>query len=163
MCPACPRYPAAMAHTHTMQLRTPLVTPEARVLLGAAMQRCKPCRWSGGQLDLEAIEDLYVQWARYRTIAAIVDGRDIRGTLALERITGRDDHLHWPESTPAIQYGRATVTPGPEISVDPSAAMDYVAELNHEERARLVDDLLDGLVGSEFYPGEYLARLGLAR
>lgn len=80
------------------------------MLLGATMQRCKPCRWSGGQFGLDAIEDMYVQWARHRTIAALTGGRGMRGTLALERIAGCDDHLHWPVTTPVIQSGRVTIT-----------------------------------------------------
>ena len=134
-------------------------------MVGAAMDRCKPCRWSGGSLEPEVLEDLYVQWARHRTIAALADGHAITGTASLGGITGHGGQMHWPVTSPAIRVGAVTVTPGcpPDISVDAAEAMAYVSSLGWCERAQVVDDLLDGLVGSELYPAEYRARLGLAR
>ncbi|MDS1271562.1 hypothetical protein RIF23_14785 [Lipingzhangella sp. LS1_29] len=144
-----------MVHAHVHEPRVPLRTAEARQLLAAAMDRCKVCRWAGNTSD-EAIEDMYLQWARHRTISALADWRVLRGTLRLADVTSCNGHMYWPETGPAVERGWVTVTAGTRVSVtaDATEAMSYIATLDHGQRARLVDDLLDGLVGAEFFPIE---------
>lgn len=142
-----------MAHAHSgRDITTPLRTRQGRELLDAALNGCKLCRWRGCRAVADStIGDLYTHWALHRVQSARAEGARLAGTFSLVHVTGNGGRLVYPPTKGTYPLCAVTVE-GPQVEVDTSAVMEYVAGLSTRERAWVVDDLLDGLVGAEAYP-----------
>lgn len=155
------RTPHHSSHAEsTRDLRSPIrhASPPAQWLAAAAMDSCKPCRWAGA-LDVAdnlspdgVIAELYRVGVEHTVLAALAEGRQLPSRFVLEEMRFFWPGVgHWPQTAATRPLCTVTIE-GTSVRVNIDRVLTRLQGLTRMERAHLVDDLVDVIVGAEYYP-----------
>lgn len=155
-----------MTHTYTRDLRSPVRRKSelARQIAGAVLESCKICRWDGARLAARDLApgglaaELYSAWAEHETLAALAEGKRLDSVVTLATLMGRRKGMLYPPTPDTFGLCEITIT-GVEVAVDVSRVLDHMYCLEFQERVWVVDDVLSGIIGAEFYPPAPIKRL----
>ncbi|WP_232306664.1 hypothetical protein [Thermobifida cellulosilytica] len=155
-----------MSHTYSRDLRSPVRRKSAlaRQIAGAVLESCKICRWDGSRLAARDLApegvtaELYSAWAEHETLAALAEGKRFDSVVTLATLLGRRRGMLYPP-TPATFALCQIAVDGVEVAVDVSRVLEHLRGLEFQERVWVVDDVLSGIVGAEFYPPAPIERL----
>lgn len=122
------------------------------------MDSCKPCRWEGALSfadDLApggVVAELYRIGVEHSVLAALAEGRQLPDRFVLEQLKFFWPGVgHWPQTAATRPLCTVTIE-GTAVRVDIDRVLTQLQELTRMERAHLVDDLVDVIVGAEYYP-----------
>ncbi|WP_344974737.1 hypothetical protein [Salinactinospora qingdaonensis] len=101
--------------------------------------------------------ELYESWVEHKTIAALVEGRLLSGTFPATEVIRNQGCMWWSPTAATTPLCTVTVD-GPGVSVDVSAVLTHLEGCTLQDRALVIDDVLDGLIGSEYYLPEWRAQ-----
>ncbi|AAZ56985.1 hypothetical protein JCM3263A_22290 [Thermobifida fusca] len=155
-----------MSHTYARDLRSTVrhKSPLARKIAGAVMESCKICRWDGARLAARDIApgglaaELYSAWAEHEALAALAEGKPLDRVVTLATLMGRRKGMLFPPTPDTFELCTITVD-GVDVSVDVSRVLEHLRGLTYQERVWVMDDVLSGIVGAEFYPPAPIEKL----
>ncbi len=155
-----------MSHTYARDLRSTVrhKSPLARKIAGAVMESCKICRWDGARLAARDIApgglaaELYSAWAEHEALAALAEGKPLDRVVTLATLMGRRKGMLFPPTPDTFELCTITVD-GVDVSVDVSRVLEHLRGWTYQERVWVMDDVLSGIVGAEFYPPAPIEKL----